>query len=162
MNKHLRILPVQDEDIPSVLAFINKLAHYERLSDEVVVNEQMLRNALLGPQPSAEAVLAFWEEEAVGFAVFFHTFSTFTGHRGIYLEDLFVDVAHRGKGIGKALLVYLATLAKQRGCARLSWNVLDWNEPSIQFYKQLGATPLDEWTTYELTGPALDRLARPL
>jgi GNAT superfamily N-acetyltransferase len=161
-NGNLRIVPAQPENIPSILAFIRKLAEYERLSAQVVVDEDTLRKALFGLRTAAEVILAYLADEAVGFAVYFHTFSTFTGYTGIYLEDLFVDPAQRAKGIGTALLAYLANLAKRRGCGRLSWAVLDWNEPAIQFYRKLGAVPLDEWTGFELTGTALDRLARHL
>jgi GNAT superfamily N-acetyltransferase len=157
---NLRILPAEQKDIPLVLAFIRKLAEYERLSHEVVADEDKLRNSLFGPHPAAEVVLAYIENDPVGFAVYFQTFSTFIGRPGIYLEDLFIEATYRGSGIGSAVLAYLANLTKQRGLARLSWAVLDWNEPAIQFYRKLGAIALDDWTVFELSGIALESLAR--
>jgi GNAT superfamily N-acetyltransferase len=157
---NVRILPAERKDIPLILSFIRKLAEYEKLLDEVVADEDTLRAALFGPRPAAEVVLAYIGNEPVGFAVFFQTFSTFMGRSGIYLEDLFIEPAYRSKGVGTALLIYLAQLTAQRGCARLSWAVLDWNQPAIQFYRKLGAVPLDEWTVFELSGTALERLAR--
>ncbi|MFN0119886.1 MAG: N-acetyltransferase family protein [Blastocatellia bacterium] len=147
------------EDTPLILAFIRKLAEYENLAHEVAATEEGLRQRLFGPRPYAEVVLALENQRPVGFALFFHNFSTFLGKPGIYLEDLFVDVEHRGRGYGKALLVYLAQLAKERDCGRLEWSVLDWNEPSIRFYESLGAAPMNEWTIYRVTGAALDNLA---
>jgi GNAT superfamily N-acetyltransferase len=158
-TEKLRISPAEQKDIPLVLMFIRKLAEYERLLDKVVADEDALRQTLFGPRPAAEVVLAYLGEEPAGFAVFFQTFSTFLARAGIYLEDLFVEPAHRGKGVGTALLNYLANLTKQRGCARLSWAVLDWNQPAIKFYRNLGAVPLNDWTIYELSGAALERLA---
>jgi GNAT superfamily N-acetyltransferase len=155
----VRILPAEQKDIPLVLAFIRKLAEYERLLEKVVADEDTLRNSLFGSRPAAEVVLAYIENEPVGFAVYFQTFSTFIGRPGIYLEDLFIEPAYRGRGIGNAVLMYLADLTRQRECVRLSWAVLDWNEPAIQFYRRLGAVPLDDWTVFELSGAALDRLA---
>jgi GNAT superfamily N-acetyltransferase len=157
---NVRILPAERKDIPLILSFIRKLAEYEKLLDEVVADEDTLRAALFGPRPAAEVVLAYIGNEPVGFAVFFQTFSTFMGRSGIYLEDLFIEPAYRSKGVGTALLIYLAQLTAQRGCARLSWAVLDWNQPAIQFYRKLGAIALDEWTVFELSGTALERLAR--
>jgi len=156
----LRIASATERDLSLILSFITKLAEYEKLSHQVVATEDLLRDALFGPRPAAEVIIAYWHDEPVGFALFFHNFSTFLGRRGIYLEDLFVDPAHRGKGIGKALLIHLARIAKERNCGRFEWAVLDWNEPSIDFYKGLGAAPLDDWTLFRLTGDALDRLAR--
>lgn len=160
MAAALAIAPAREDDIPVILSFIRKLAEYEKLLDSVTATEEILRRSLFGPRPAAEVLLAYWSGEAVGIAIFFHNFSTFLGQPGIYLEDLFVDVAHRGKGIGKALLVELARLAKDRGCGRLEWSVLDWNTPSIEFYKRLGARALDDWTIFRVTGDALDNLAR--
>lgn len=157
---NLRIVPAEREDIPLILSFVRKLAKYERLLDTVVADEDTLRNSLFGARPAAEVILAYVASEPAGFAVYFQTFSTFIGRPGIYLEDLFVEPAYRSKGIGKAVLEYLANLAQQRGCARLSWAVLDWNQPAIQFYRKLGAIPLDDWTVYELSGTALEQLAR--
>ena len=155
----LQIIPATERDVPLVFSFIRKLAEYERLLDEVVATEELLREGLFGPHPAAEVVLAYLDSQPVGFALYFHTFSTFVGRSGIYLEDLFVEPEHRGKGIGKALLVHLARLAMERGCGRLEWAVLNWNEPSIQFYRKLGAMAKDDWTVYRLTGDALQRLA---
>jgi GNAT superfamily N-acetyltransferase len=147
------------EDVPLILTFIEELATYEKLRDEVVATEERLRLALFGTRPYAEVILAFRDEVPAGFALFFHTFSTFLGRPGLYLEDLFVRPAHRRQGLGHLLLRTLATLAVERGCGRLEWAVLDWNEPAIRFYEALGATPMDEWTVYRLTGDALERLA---
>jgi GNAT superfamily N-acetyltransferase len=147
------------EDVPLILSFIKKLAEYEKLAHQVVATEEGLREALFGARPYAEVVISYYKAEPVGFALFFHNFSTFLGQPGIYLEDLFVDEQHRGKGFGKALLAHLAKLAVERGCGRLEWWVLDWNEPSINFYKSLGAVPMDEWTVFRVTGEALQSLA---
>lgn len=155
----IQIRRAVEADIPLVLSFIRKLAEYEKLSDEVKATEQDLRASLFGPRPAAEVALAYGDGHAAGVAIYFHTFSTFLGRPGIYLEDLFVDPEYRGQGIGKALMVYLARLAKERGYGRLEWSVLDWNAPSIEFYKRLGAVAMDEWTIYRVTGPALERLA---
>jgi GNAT superfamily N-acetyltransferase len=146
-------------DVPLVLAFIRELAVYERLEHQVVATQADLTAALFGARPYAEVVFACLDGREVGFALFFHNFSTFLGKPGIYLEDLFVRPESRGRGIGKRLLAWLAALALERGCARLDWAVLDWNEPSIGFYKGLGAVALDDWMTMRLTGAALERLA---
>src|SRR5579883_36906 len=142
-------------DVPLVLEFIRELARYERLEHEVSASEAQLAAALFGERPYAEVVLACIGGEPVGFALFFHNFSTFKGRPGIYLEDLFVRPEARGRGIGKRLLAYLARTAVERRCARLEWAVLDWNEPSIGFYRSLGAVPMNEWTLFRLTGDAL-------
>ena len=155
----LRIAPANESDVPIILSFIRKLAEYEKLSHLVVASEADVREHVFGANPVAEVLLAYWDQEPVGFALYFRNFSTFLGQPGIYLEDLFVDPSHRGKGIGKALLARLAQIAAERGYGRLEWAVLDWNTPSIEFYRSLGAVPLDEWTAYRLTGAALDRLA---
>ncbi len=147
-------------DVPTIARLIRDLAEYERLADQVVLDEERLRQHLFGPRPFAEVLLAEDAGQVVGFALFFHNYSTFLGRPGIYLEDLFVEPAQRGKGHGKALLIALARLAVERGCGRLEWAVLNWNEPSIQFYRSLGAGPMDEWTVYRLTGEALTSLAR--
>jgi GNAT superfamily N-acetyltransferase len=147
------------QDVPLVLAFIRELAVYERLEHQVVATQADLTTALFGARPYAEVVFACLDGREVGFALFFHNFSTFLGKPGIYLEDLFVRPESRGRGIGKRLLAWLAALALERGCARLDWAVLDWNEPSIGFYKGLGAVALDDWMTMRLTGAALGRLA---
>lgn len=147
------------KDVPLILSFIKKIAEYEKLSHEVVATEEILKESLFGESSSAEVVIYYLEEQPVAFAVYFHNFSTFTGRSGLYLEDLFVLPEYRGKGIGKQLLVYLAKLAKKRNCARFEWSVLDWNEPAINFYKNLGAIAMDEWTVYRLTGEVLNDLA---
>lgn len=157
MSLHLR--PAAESDIPTILGFIRELAEYEKLLDQCVATEELLARHLFGDRPKAESVIAEWEGTAVGFALFFHNFSTFLAKPGIYLEDLYVQPHMRGKGIGKALLQYLARLAVVRGCGRLEWSVLNWNEPSIGFYKSLGAKPQDEWTVYRLTGDELSKLA---
>ncbi len=155
----IQIVSAKPEHVSLILGFIRKLAEYEKLSHEVVTDEKQLLSHLFGDHPAAEVALAYYGEQAAGFAVFFTTFSTFAGQPGIYLEDLFVEAEARGLGIGKALLRYLARLAVERGYGRLEWSVLDWNEPSIEFYRRLGAVPLDEWTVYRLNGDALKALA---
>jgi GNAT superfamily N-acetyltransferase len=146
-------------DVPQILAFIRGLAEYERLLHEVVATEEAMRQALFGPRPYAEVVLAEDDGVPVGFALFFHTFSTFLGQPGIYLEDLFVVPAARGRGVGRALLSHLSRVAIERGCGRVEWAVLDWNAPAIRFYDSLGAQPNSEWTVYRLTDEALAALA---
>jgi GNAT superfamily N-acetyltransferase len=159
LSPSLAIRPARVEDVGLILRFIKGLADYERLPHEVVATEDLLRDTLFGPRPGAEVRLAELGGEAVGFALFFHNFSTFLGRPGLYLEDLFVVPEARGRGVGRALLVHLAGLARERGCGRFEWSVLDWNEPAIGFYRSLGARAMDDWTVYRLTGPALDRLA---
>jgi len=146
-------------DVPVILRMIKALAEYERLTHEVVATEASVRDTLFGSGPSAEAVIAYAEGTPVGFAVWFHNYSTFLSRRGLYLEDLFVLPEWRGRGIGGALLRHLAGVAVDRGCGRMEWSVLDWNEPAIRFYRSLGARPMDEWTVYRLTGDALARVA---
>lgn len=153
------IRPATADDVPVILSFVRDLAEYEKLSHLVTATEAGLREALFGAHPGAEVVLAYEGQEAVGFAVYFHSFSTFLGVKGLWLEDLFVRPAYRGRGHGKALLLHVARIAHQRGCGRFEWAVLDWNEPSIRFYKSLGAQPLDDWTIMRVTGPALHALA---
>ena len=160
MPATLTVRPATEHEVPEVLRFIRELAVYERLEHEVVVTEAALRAALFGPRPYAEVVFACLDGTPVGFALFFHNFSTFVGKPGIYLEDLFVRPEARGQGVGRNLLAWLARTALERGCGRLDWAVLDWNEPSIGFYRSLGAVALDEWTTMRLSGAALERLAR--
>ena len=154
-----RIREATEEDVPLILSLIRELAEYERLSHEVVATEDTLRESLFGGRRYAEVLVAEHDGTPAGFALFFHNFSTFLGKPGIYLEDLYVRPVFRGAGIGKKLLVRLAGLAKARGCGRLEWWVLDWNEPSIGFYKKLGAVPMDDWTVYRVTGEALEDLA---
>jgi GNAT superfamily N-acetyltransferase len=155
----LAIHRARKEQAGLVLSLIRELAEYEKLSHEVEATEAMIDAALFGEEPRLFCEIAEWGGEAVGFAVWFVNFSTFSGRHGIYLEDLFVRPAHRGKGIGKALLVYLANLCVQRGWSRLQWSVLDWNTPSINFYKSLGAEMMDEWTVCRINGAALTALA---
>lgn len=157
---NLRISSAQESDVPLILSFIRKLAEYERLSHEVVASEDTLRQSLFASDAAAEVFLAYFGDEPVGFAVFFRNFSTFLGRPGIYLEDLFVEPAHRGKGIGGAMLAHLAKIARERGCRYLSWAVLKWNQSAIDFYRKLGAVLLDDWTICHLSGEALDRLAK--
>ena len=147
------------DDVPTIFSLIKGLAEYERLSDAVVGSEELLREHLFGERPYVEVLLAEAGGKAVGFALFFHNYSTFLTRPGIYLEDLFVLPEVRDQGYGKALLSALGRLAVERGCGRLEWSVLDWNEPSIQFYRSLGAVCLDEWTTNRITGAALEQLA---
>jgi GNAT superfamily N-acetyltransferase len=146
-------------DIPTILGLIRDLAEYERAPNEVVATEEGLREVLFGERPPAEVVLAMEGENAVGFAVFFHNFSTWLGRPGLYLEDLFVRPDARGKGYGRALLVHLAKIARDRDCGRMEWAVLDWNEPAIKFYRTLGAKPNEEWTIFRLTGDKIAKLA---
>jgi GNAT superfamily N-acetyltransferase len=159
MTDAITIRPAGEHEVSSILQFIRDLAQYEHLEHEVTATEQTLREALFGPRPYAEVVFACDEGEPVGFALFFHNFSTFLGRPGIYLEDLFVQPRARGKGVGRRLLRWLAATAVSRNCGRLEWAVLNWNEPSIRFYRNLGAVPLDDWTTYRVAGPALLQLA---
>ena len=146
------------EDIPTILGFIRALAAYEKMEDQVIADETLLETWIFEKR-KAEVLLAFEGDTPIGFALFFHNFSTWLGRAGIYLEDLFVLPEYRGRGYGKLLLKRLARIAVQRGCGRLEWSCLDWNEPSIAFYKSVGATALDEWTTYRVTGDALLALA---
>jgi GNAT superfamily N-acetyltransferase len=153
------IRPADMADVPIILQLIRDLATYERAPNEVTATERQLADVLFGEKPSAEVALAFEEDTPVGFAVFFHNFSTWLGRPGLYLEDLFVKPDVRGKGYGRALLVYLAKMARERGCGRMEWAVLNWNRPAIEFYDKLGAKPMDEWTVYRLTGDEINRLA---
>ena len=154
----IRIAPATGADVLVILEMIRGLAEYEKLTHLVTATEDRLRQTLFGPRPAAEVLLAYRDEECCGFALFFQNYSTFLAKPGIYLEDLFVKPEARGKGLGLALLRELARLAVERGCGRVEWSVLDWNEPSIRFYKKLGAVPLDEWTVFRLTGDALETL----
>jgi GNAT superfamily N-acetyltransferase len=158
-SQALTIVAAVADDVPTILSFIGKLAEYEKLAHEVEVSEAMLREHLFGARPCAEVILARLRGEPVGFALFFQTYSTFVGRPGIWLEDVFVLADHRGKGVGRALLRHVAALAVERNCGRMEWSVLDWNEPAIRFYRELGARPMGDWTTQRLTGEALMRLA---
>jgi GNAT superfamily N-acetyltransferase len=142
------------------LDFIVQLAEYEKIADEVVADEDQLRRSLFGERRVAEVVIATYEGEPAGFALFFHNFSTLLGQPGVYLEDLFVMPKYRGRGIGRILLSFLAKVAVERGCGRLEWWVLDWNQPAIRFYERLGAQAMDEWTVYRVTGDTLVQLAK--
>jgi GNAT superfamily N-acetyltransferase len=153
------IRPADVVDVPIILQLIRDLATYERAPNEVTATEEQLVDVLFGKKPAAEVLLAFEGETAVGFAVFFHNFSTWLGRPGLYLEDLFVKPEMRGKGYGRALLVDLAKIAQDRGCGRMEWAVLDWNDPAIQFYHKLGAKPMDEWTVFRLTTDGIAELA---
>ena len=155
----LQIRPARVEDVPVILELIRDLATYELAPDEVTATEEQLVDVLFGERPAAEVLLAFEGKSPVGFAVFFHNFSTWLGRPGLYLEDLFVKPEKRGKGYGRALLVELAKIAMERGCGRMEWAVLDWNEPAIKFYRALGAKPMDEWTVFRLTRDGIERLA---
>lgn len=155
-----RIRRAEAEDVSIILRFIRAIAEYERLLHEVTATEEDLRQSLFGERPAAEVLLGELDGQAVGFAIFFQNYSTFLGRPGMYLEDLFVYPEHRGRGFGKALLLAVARLAWERRCGRFDWMVLDWNEPSIQFYRSLGAVPMSEWTTMRVTGEALERLGR--
>src|ERR1700720_3192358 len=146
-------------DVPVILELIRALATYERARNEVTATEQGLTEVLFGKKPASEVLLALEDDAAIGFAVFFHNFSTWLGRPGLYLEDLFVKPENRGKGYGRALLIELAKIARDRGCGRMEWAVLDWNEPAIKFYRGLGAKPMDEWTVFRLTRDGIARLA---
>jgi GNAT superfamily N-acetyltransferase len=155
----LTIREALPEDACLILSFIKDLAEYEKLLHEVLATEETLRDSLFGERKVAEVILGEIDGEPVSFALFFHNYSTFLGQQGIYIEDLFVKPHMRGLGIGKAMFAYIARMAKERGCGRLDWWVLDWNEPAIKFYNSLGSVPMSEWTVYRLTGQALDDLA---
>jgi GNAT superfamily N-acetyltransferase len=154
-----QIRPARVEDVPIILELIRDLATYERAPNEVVATEEQLVDVLFGERRVAEVLLAFEGESSVGFAVYFYNFSTWLGRPGLYLEDLFVKPEKRGKGYGRGLLVELAKIARDRGCGRMEWAVLDWNEPAIKFYRALGARPMDEWTVFRLTRDGISKLA---
>ena len=160
MAADVRIEPAGIRDVPLILGLIKMLAEYERLTHEVEATEVGLRESLFGAAPHAEAIIARAGGEGVGFALWFHSYSTFLARRGLYLEDLFVLPEWRGRGIGRALLGHLARVAMERGCGRMEWSVLDWNEQAIGVYRGIGARAMDEWTVYRLTGEALGRLAK--
>jgi GNAT superfamily N-acetyltransferase len=154
-----RIRPATVQDVSLILSFIKELAYFERLSHEVVATEETLRESLFGEWRAAEVVIGQQGDDPAGFALFFHSFSTFLGRPGIYLEDLYVKPEFRGMGIGRAILVYLARLTKERKCGRLEWSVLNWNEPAIRLYRGIGAVPMDDWTVYCVSDEALEELA---
>ena len=155
----ISIRPATANDVPTVAILIRALSQYEKLEHEVAMTEDKLHATMFGPRSYAEAVLAEEDGEAVGFALFFHNYSTFLAQPGLYLEDLYVPESHRGKGIGRALLVHLAKIAVERNCGRMEWAVLDWNVDAIGFYEKLGAKPNSDWTVYRLVGDSLNRLA---
>jgi len=160
MTDHLiAIRPATPDDVPLIRQLIVELAEYERMRDAAVATDAELREQLFGAQPAAEVLLGEVDGQPAGFALFFHNFSTFLGKRGLYLEDLFVRPQFRGAGLGKHLMATLARLAVQRGCGRFEWSVLDWNTPSIGFYRSIGAVGMDEWTVQRLQGDALHALA---
>ena len=159
MATSFEIRTTTEADVPVILSLIRDLATYERAPDAVVATDAGLREVLFGPTPSAEVLLALEKAEPVGFAIYFSNFSTWLGRPGLYLEDLFVRPEKRGKGYGRALLIRLAQIAQERRCGRMEWAVLDWNEPAIQFYRKLGATPMDEWTVFRLTEEEIAKLA---
>ena len=155
----LLIRAAHPSDVGLILEFVRELAAYERLSHLVTATEPVLTEALFGPRPGAEVLLAFQHDAPAGFAVFFHNFSTFLASRGLWLEDIYVKPQFRGKGYGRALLLHVARIAHERGCARFEWAALDWNTPAVEFYKALGAKALDDWTIFRVTGETLTRLA---
>jgi GNAT superfamily N-acetyltransferase len=157
--KTFRIRPATRADVPIILELIRDLATYERAPSEVTATKEQLDHVLFGDRPAAEVLLALEDGTPVGFAVFFYNFSTWLGRPGLYLEDLFVRPEHRGKGYGRALLLDLAKVARDRGCGRMEWAVLDWNAPAIDFYKKLGAVPLEDWKIFRLTGDGIAKLA---
>jgi GNAT superfamily N-acetyltransferase len=160
MSASVSIAEPRREDVPLILRFIRELADYERLSHEVVATEDMLAATLFGEKPGAEVLIAHLDHEPAGFALFFPNYSTFLARPGIYLEDLYVPPSLRGRGVGLALLTAVARRAVERGCGRLEWSVLDWNEPALGFYRKLGAQPMADWTVQRLTGDALHALGR--
>ena len=158
-DSNFTIRPAREEDASVILFLIKELAEYERLSHEVVATENDLRNTLFGERPLAETLIGEYEGAPISFALFFHNYSTFIGKPGIYLEDLYVRPAYRGRGFGSKMLAYIAALAKERNCGRFEWSVLNWNTPAIRTYEKLGANPMKDWILYRLNGAALDRLA---
>jgi GNAT superfamily N-acetyltransferase len=157
----LTIRPAVESDTATLLSLINELAEYEKLSDAVVATEETLRVTLFSGRPAAEALIGELEGRPVAFALFFHNYSTFLGRKGLYLEDLYVQPEYRGRGYGKGMLIRLAQIAVERGCGRFEWSVLDWNSSAIEFYRKLGAVPMDEWTVFRLDGTALAALSIP-
>ena len=162
VNENFNIRLARVDDVSEIFVLIKELADYERLLDHVIATEELLKETLFGENSNVEVLLACDENQILGFALYFRTFSTFLGRPGIYLEDLFVREFARGKGIGKALLRKIARITLEMGGGRLEWSVLDWNQPAISFYKKMGAVPLDEWTTFRLTGEKLKKLTASL
>ncbi len=159
LNKNYNIRPAKLCDVPDIFVLIKELADYERLLHDVVATEKLLEETLFGDNSNVEILLAYNENQVLGFALYFHTYSTFLGRKGIYIEDLYVREFARGKGIGEAFLRRIAKCVLKMGGGRLEWSVLDWNEPAIKFYKKMGALSLEEWTTFRLTGEKLKKLA---
>lgn len=158
IGEHIVLREAGEQDIPLILEFIRGLAEYEHLLDQVSATEDGLAKSLFQDR-AAEVLICEYREKPAGFALYFHNFSTFLGKPGIYIEDLFVRPEYRGRGLGRALFARIAAIAEERGCGRLEWSCLDWNEPSIKFYQSRGGRPLDDWTTYRITGDALKKLA---
>ena len=158
--KSFFIRTAEPDDVPLILSFIRELAEYEKLSHEVVATEALLKETLFGERRTAEVLIGEYQGAPAVFALFFHNYSTFLGQPGIYLEDLFVKQPFRGKGLGKCMFTYLGHLARERGCGRLEWWVLDWNKPAIDFYRSMAAAPMDEWTVFRITGESLNKLGR--
>lgn len=158
-QREITIRPAQESEVPLILAFVRELADYERLADCVTATEESLRASLFGERRYAETLFGCIGDEPVGFALYFHNYSTFLGRPGLYLEDLYVRPHARRLGVGRTLLAHLARIAVHRGCGRVEWAVLDWNAPAIRFYRSIGASPADEWTIFRLTGAALERFA---
>ena len=159
MNPSIEIAPANERDIPQILAFIRGLAEYEKLRHQCVATEESLRKTLFGARAYADVLIARLDGKPVGFALFFHNYSTFLAKPGIYLEDVFVLPEHRGAGVGKALLKRVAQIARERECGRLEWSVLDWNDPAVEFYKRLGATVMPDWRICRMTGDEIAKLA---
>ena len=149
----------EEKDVPVILEFIKELADYEKLAHEVVATEEKLQKSLFNDNPFAEVIIAEYLTKPVGFCLFFHNFSTFLGRPGIYIEDIYIKLEHRGLGFGKSILAYLAKLAEERDCGRIEWSVLDWNINALNFYNDLGAEPMNEWTVFRISGDALSQLS---
>ncbi|MBT8370429.1 MAG: GNAT family N-acetyltransferase [Deltaproteobacteria bacterium] len=156
---NFKIRPATEKDSPVILSLIKELAEYERLSHEVIASEDDIRKFLFGKHPFAQALIGENEGNAVSFALYFYNFSTFLGKPGIYLEDLYVQPTHRGKGFGRKMMVHIARLAQEQNCGRFEWSVLNWNTPAIKTYEKLNATPMNEWILYRLSGDSLNKLA---
>ncbi len=159
VTTNVNVRPAQEKDFPLILLLIQELADYEKMSSDFVAEKSALHSAFFSARPAAEVLIGELDGNPVGFAVFFHTFSTWLGKKGLFLDDLFVRPSARGHGVGKALLIRLAQIGMERDCGRLEWNVLDWNAPSIAFYKSLGAAPMDGWTVYRMTRGPIEQLA---